>query len=75
MQVLVVSFDEEGQSEPVPVTETQSPSYRPDLAVGADGTLRAAWLEAAGDSGYQVAVASTAPEAREALGGFRLTDW
>ena len=73
LQVLVVSFDEEGQSEPVPVTETRSPSHRPDLAVGADGTLRAAWLEAAGD--YQIAVASTASEAREALGGFRLTDW
>jgi len=43
--------------------------------VGGDGTLRATWLEPIGDDKYQIVVASTAPEALEALGGFRLVEW
>jgi len=75
LQIVVVPFDEKGQGESVLVTRTWSPSVQPDLAVGADGTLRATWFEPIGDDLYQVVVASTAPEARKALGGFRLTEW
>jgi hypothetical protein len=67
-------FDEEGESEPVVVSATRRHSHRPELAAGADGTPRVAWLEAVGDNGYEVVVASAATEALEALGGFRLTD-
>jgi len=45
------------------------------MAAGADGTLRMAWLEAARDGEFQVVVASTAPEARAALGGPRWSEW
>jgi len=68
-------FDADGQGEPVLVTRTWSPSVQPDLAVGVDGTLRATWFEPIGDDVYQVVVASTATEARETLGGFRLAEW
>lgn len=66
IQVVVVPFDAEGPGEPVPVTRTWPPSVYPDLAIGADGNLRVAWVEPVGDDTYQVVVASTAPEAREA---------
>lgn len=75
LQVLAVSFDEESPSEPVTVSGTRGYSLWPDLAVGADDTTRVAWLEDVGDSCYQVVVASTALEAREALGGPRRTEW
>ena len=75
LQVVVVPFDAQGRGESVAVTNTWRASMWPDLAVGADGTLRATWLESIGDDVYQVVVASTAPEALDALGGFRLAEW
>ncbi|HEY72236.1 MAG TPA: hypothetical protein G4N99_03095 [Thermoflexia bacterium] len=74
MQVVVVPFDENGVGEPVAVTKTRPSSVWPDLAVSADNTLRTAWVEPLGNDMYRVVVASTAPEAREALGGFRLAE-
>jgi hypothetical protein len=75
LQVVVVPFGAQGRGEPVAVTSTWRASLWPDLAVGADGTLRAAWLEPIGDGVHQVVVASTAPQALDALGGFRLAEW
>jgi hypothetical protein len=75
MQLVVVPFDEGGPGEPLAVTKTRHSSVWPDLAVSADRTLRAAWVEPLGSDLFQVVVASTAPEAREALGGFRLAEW
>ena len=75
LQIVLASVDEEGRSGLTIVTKTWSPSLWPDLAVGGDGTLRATWLEPIGDDKYQIVVASTAPEALEALGGFRLVEW
>jgi hypothetical protein len=74
MQLVVVPFDENGAGDPVVVTKTRPSSISPDLAVSTDGTLRAAWVEPLGNDLYRVIVASTAPEAREALGGFRLSE-
>ena len=75
MQFVVVPFDENGAGEPVIVTKTRPSSVWPDLAVGGDGTLRATWVEPLGNDMYRVVVASTAPEALESLGGFRLTEF
>jgi hypothetical protein len=75
LQVVVVPFGAQGRGEPVAVTNTWRASMWSDLAVGTDGTLRAAWLEPIGDEVSQVVVASTAPEALDALGGFRLAEW
>ncbi len=75
MQVVVVPFDENGPGEPVAVTKTRPSSVWPDLAVGADSTLRATWVEPLGNDMYWVVVASTAPEALDALGGFRLAEF
>ncbi len=75
LQIILIPFDAQGQGERVSVTRTWLLSMWPDLAVGADGTLRAVWCEALGDDVYQVVVASTAPEARDALGGFRPAEW
>jgi hypothetical protein len=75
MQFVVVPFDESGLGEPVAVSKTRPSSIWPDLAVSADSTLKAAWVEPLGNDVFQVVVASTAPEAREALGGFRLAEW
>ncbi|RLC91002.1 MAG: hypothetical protein DRI79_04020 [Chloroflexi bacterium] len=75
LQVVAVPFDEEGPGDLTVVTGTRHPSLWPDMAAGADGTLRMAWLEAARDGEFQVVVASTAPEARAALGGPRLSEW
>lgn len=75
LQVVVVPFDAQGRGEPVAVTNTWRASMWSDLAVGPDGTLRATWLEPIGDDVSQVVVASTAPEALDALGGFRLAEW
>ncbi len=74
LQVIAVPCGEQGRGELTPVTRTWPPSVQPDLAVGADGILRAAWFEPVGSDVYQVVVASTAPEAREALGGIRLAE-
>jgi hypothetical protein len=74
MQLVVVPFGENGPGEPVIVTKTRPSSVWPDLAVSADGTLRAAWVEPLGNDMYRIVVASTASEAREALGGFRLAE-
>jgi hypothetical protein len=74
-QVTVVPFHGQTRGEPVPVTATRLHSVWPDLTVGADGTLQVAWLEPAGDGEYKVAVASSDPEAIEALGGFHWADW
>jgi hypothetical protein len=75
LQVVTIPFDESGQGGSILVTNSWAPSVQPDLAVSADGTLRAAWFEPIGDDLYQIVVASTTPEAREALGGFRLAEW
>jgi hypothetical protein len=75
MQVVVIPFDENGQGEPIVVTKTRLSSIQPDLVVSADGSLRAAWVEPLGYDTDQVAVASTAPQAREALGKFSLAEW
>lgn len=75
MQFVVVPFDESGPGDPVAISKTRPSSIWPDLAVSADSTLRAAWVEPLGNDVFQVVVASTAPEAREALGGFRLAEW
>ncbi len=75
LQIILVPFDAQGQGEPVIVTKTWPLSMWPDLAVGADGALRAAWCEPLGNDVYQVVVASTAPEARDALGGFSPVEW
>jgi len=75
LQIIVLPFDEDGQGAPVVVTKTWPLSMWPDLAVGADGVLRAVWCEPLGDDVYQVVVASTAPEALDALGGFRPREW
>jgi hypothetical protein len=74
MQVVVVPFKKDGAGEPIIVTKTRPSSVWPDLAVSADGTLRAAWVETLGNDMYRIVAASTAPEAREALGGFRLSE-
>ena len=74
MQLVVVPFDENGASDPVIVTKTRPSSVWPDLAVCADGTLRATWVEPLGNDIFRVVVASTAPEALDALGGFRLAE-
>jgi hypothetical protein len=74
MQLVIVPFDENGPGEPVTVTKTRPSSVWPDLVVSADGTLRAAWVEPLGNDMFRVVVASTAPEARKALGGFRLVE-
>ena len=75
MQFVIVPFDENGAGEPVIVTRTRPSSVWPDLAVSGDGTLRATWVEPLGNDMYRVVVASTAPEALESLGGFRLTEF
>jgi len=72
---VIVPFDENGPGEPVAVTKTRPSSVWPDLAVSTDGTLRAAWVEPLGNDVYRAVVASAAPEAREALGGFSLAEW
>ncbi len=74
MQIVIVPFDENGAGEPIIVTKTRPSSVWPDLAVGDNGTMRAAWVEPLGNDLYRVVVASTATEAREALGGFRLAE-
>lgn len=74
MQVVLMPFDEQGAGEPIAVTQTRPSSVWPDLAVSTDGTLRAAWVEPLGNDMHRVVVASTAPEAREALGGLRLAE-
>jgi hypothetical protein len=74
LQIVVLPFDGDGPGEPVAVTRTRPSSVSPDLAVDADSTLRVAWVEPLGDDLYRVAVASTAPEALKAFGGFRLAD-
>lgn len=74
MQIVVMPFDANGPGKPVVVAKTRPSSVWPDLAVSADGTLRAAWVEPLGNDMYRVVVASTTPEARKALGGFRLAE-
>ncbi len=75
MQLVTVPFDEGGPGEPLAVSKTRPSSVWPDLAVSADHTLRAVWVEPLGNEVFRVVVASTAPEAQEALGGFRLAEW
>ncbi|MBU0703596.1 MAG: hypothetical protein KKC18_06990 [Chloroflexi bacterium] len=75
MQLVIVPFDENGAGESVIVTKTRPSSVWPDLAVSGDGTLRATWVEPLGNDMYRIVVASTAPEALESLGGFRLTEF
>jgi len=74
MQLVVVPFDKNGAGESIVVSKTRPSSVWPDLAVSDAGTLRAAWVEPLGNDTYRVVVASTAPEALESLGGFRLTE-
>ena len=74
MQLVVAPFGENGLGAPIIVTKTRPSSVWPDLAGSADGTLRAAWVEPLGNDMFRVVAASTAPEAREALGGFRLAE-
>jgi hypothetical protein len=75
LQIVVVPFDEGGRSEPTIASDTWQASLNPDLAMGADGSLRAAWVEAMGEDQHRIVVASTATEAKEAHSGFLLTEW
>jgi hypothetical protein len=75
MQVVVVPLDKGGPGDPAIISKTRPASTSPDLAVSADGTLRATWVEPLGNDVCRVVVASTAASARDALGGFRPAEW
>jgi hypothetical protein len=74
LQILAMLLSEGENQAPVPISRTQSRSLCPDLAAERSA-LRAAWLEPIGNETYQVIVASTGSAAREALGGFRWSEW
>ena len=75
LQIVVAPFNENGPEEHTVASDTWQASLYPDMTVGADGTLRAAWVEAIGEDQHRIVVASTANEAKQALGGFMLSEW